>query len=62
MERHVSTHQRVYFDVTLDGCYLASGSDDGYIHIWDLKESPQNGILPRKKSFMAHANGANGAR
>ncbi|XP_074598889.1 telomerase Cajal body protein 1 homolog [Brevipalpus obovatus] len=62
MKRVVETHQRVYFDITPDGRYLVTGSDDGMLFIYDLKEhSPIGGIKQPSKSFKAFVDNANGA-
>lgn len=63
MKRVVETHQRVYFDITPDGRYLVTGSDDGMVFIYDLLEHSLNGgVKQSSKSFIAHMDNANGAR
>lgn len=38
LNREVTTNQRIYFDVSEDGKWLASGDTNGLIHAWDISE------------------------
>lgn len=38
LSREVTTNQRIYFDVSEDGKWLASGDTNGLIHAWNISE------------------------
>lgn len=40
MKRTVTTHQRMYFDLSRCGNYLLSGNTNGIVTAWDLKVQP----------------------
>ncbi|XP_054161112.1 telomerase Cajal body protein 1-like [Oppia nitens] len=59
--RSVNTNQRVYFDLSCDSKYLATGSDNGMVYIYDTKSDDINDdILKSCNSFEAHNDCANG--
>ncbi|XP_015784027.1 telomerase Cajal body protein 1-like [Tetranychus urticae] len=62
MKRTVTTHQRVYFDISSDGNLLVSGSDDGMVIFWNTNQldNKQNGYLEPIKKTEAHNESVNG--
>lgn len=57
-DRVVSTHQRIYFDVTPDNQYLISGGTDGVVKIWDLLSEETSPV----SSFKCNNDCVNGVR
>lgn len=57
-ERVVSTHQRIYFDLTPNDRYLVSGGTDGVVKIWDLLSEE----LEPCCSFRSNTDCVNGVR
>ncbi|RWS31061.1 hypothetical protein B4U80_05124, partial [Leptotrombidium deliense] len=63
MQRSVTTNQRIYFDVSPDGCFLVSGNDDGTATFWDLCSYSINSndkYLPALKHMKVHSDCVNG--
>lgn len=60
--RKVTTHQRIYFDLTPDGKYLLSGSLDGKVFVWDTAGaiSEEGNLESTSKTFQAHNDCTNG--
>lgn len=57
-DRVVTTHQRIYFDITPDDSYLATGSTDGVVKIWDEKAEGTEPVC----QFTANTDCVNGVR
>ncbi|KAH7984841.1 hypothetical protein HPB49_025686 [Dermacentor silvarum] len=67
MKRTVTTHQRMYFELSRCGNYLISGNSNGIVTAWDLKVEPLEleDCEPLKKPglfFKAHDDCVNGIR
>lgn len=65
MKRTVTTHQRMYFELSRCGNYLISGNSNGIVTAWDLKVEPLEleDCEPLKKPglfFKAHDDCVNG--
>lgn len=64
--RRVETNQRIYFDQTMDGRYLISGSHDGDVLVWDTLAPPamlypeSDPVLKPVSVFPAHNDTVNG--
>ncbi|XP_043652721.1 telomerase Cajal body protein 1 homolog [Drosophila teissieri] len=46
LKRHVDTNQRIQFDFTADGHWLASGDTWGSVNVWDIQRCGDPSILP----------------
>ena len=46
LNRKVDTNQRIFFDLSYDGHWLASGDTSGVIHAWDTSDSYNELQLP----------------
>ncbi|KAH8385773.1 hypothetical protein KR009_009437, partial [Drosophila setifemur] len=44
--RQVHTNQRIQFDLTADGGWLASGDTQGFLNVWDLSNDANTTALP----------------
>ncbi|XP_077554232.1 telomerase Cajal body protein 1 homolog [Haemaphysalis longicornis] len=65
MKRVVTTHQRMYFDLSRCGNYLVTGNSNGIVTVWDLRVEPLEleDSEPLKKPglfFKAHDDCVNG--
>ncbi|CAH1781527.1 unnamed protein product [Owenia fusiformis] len=64
IERNVTTNQRIYFDFDRDGQYIASGGQDGKLHIWDTLATPsisdEDPVLPPILGQNVHRDTVNG--
>lgn len=65
MKRTVTTHQRMYFELSRCGNYLVSGNSNGIVTVWDLQVEPLelDDCEPLKKPglfFKAHDDCVNG--
>lgn len=47
MERSVDTNQRIYFDISTYGRWLASGDTNGIVHVLDLERSSMDSNLTK---------------
>ncbi len=63
INREVATNQRIYFDLSPDCKYLATGNDNGFISVYDISsEVISDDILKPINSFKAHNDCVNGVR
>ncbi|KAL3256816.1 hypothetical protein MRX96_017106 [Rhipicephalus microplus] len=65
MKRTVTTHQRMYFELSRCGNFLVSGNSNGIVTVWDLQVEPLEleDCEPLKKPglfFKAHDDCVNG--
>ncbi|CAG2103388.1 unnamed protein product, partial [Medioppia subpectinata] len=61
INREVNTNQRIYFDLTLDSKYLVTGSDTGFVAIYDISsESSDENVMKPINTFVAHNDCVNG--
>ncbi|XP_020822083.2 telomerase Cajal body protein 1 [Phascolarctos cinereus] len=59
LTREVSTNQRIYFDLDPTGQFLASGSTDGVVSVWDTSRTGENQQEPLM-SFLPQNDCTNG--
>ncbi|XP_043860031.1 telomerase Cajal body protein 1 [Dromiciops gliroides] len=59
LNREVSTNQRIYFDLDSTGQFLASGSTDGVVSVWDTSRAGLNQLEPLM-SFLPQKDCTNG--
>lgn len=57
--RRVDNNQRVYFDISSGGSWLASGDTRGLVHIWNLKDLNEDGF-PKEIQFPLHQDSCSG--
>lgn len=57
--RQVDNNQRIYFDVSIGGTWLASGDTRGLIHIWNLRDLNEDGF-PKEIQFPLHEDSCSG--
>ncbi|XP_049852929.1 telomerase Cajal body protein 1-like isoform X1 [Schistocerca gregaria] len=64
LQREVTTNQRIYFDISPNGCYVMSGGTNGIVKIWDIQRPPDTSlgdpVLHPLKTFVAHNDCVNG--
>lgn len=57
--RRVDNNQKIYFDVSMGGTWLASGDTRGLLHLWNLKELNDDGF-PKEIQFPLHDDSCSG--
>lgn len=57
--RRVDNNQRVYFDISMGGTWLASGDTRGLVHIWNLRDLNEDGF-PKEIQFPLHQDSCSG--
>ncbi|KXJ84061.1 hypothetical protein RP20_CCG020955 [Aedes albopictus] len=60
LERKCDTNQRMYFDASPFGEWLATGNVDGVVRVWNLREVDTVGRSYRKYDFPLHRDCCNG--
>jgi len=65
VERHITTNQRIYFDISSDGKYLVSGNCTGDISTWQLDQKIEmcndaENVLPVNSKISVHNDCVNG--
>ncbi|XP_062557963.1 telomerase Cajal body protein 1 homolog [Armigeres subalbatus] len=60
LERSCDTNQRMYFDASPFGEWLATGNTDGVVRVWNLREIDTIGKSYRKYDFPLHRDCCNG--
>lgn len=64
MHRDVKTNQRIYFDIDVNGKFVASGNTNGKVTFWATDDYPDEVEKPVEAifSFDAHDDCVNGVR
>ncbi|CRK98798.1 CLUMA_CG011917, isoform A [Clunio marinus] len=57
--RKVENNQKVYFDISTGGTWLASGDTRGIVHIWNLRDLNDDGF-PKEIQFPLHQDSCSG--
>lgn len=57
--RRVDNNQKIYFDVSMSGTWLASGDTRGLLHIWNLRDLNEDGF-PKEIQFPLHQDSCSG--
>lgn len=57
--RRVDNNQKIYFDISSGGSWLASGDTRGLVHIWSLKDLNEDGF-PKEIQFPLHEDSCSG--
>lgn len=65
MQRTVTTHQRMYFDISRCGNYIISGNSNGIVTVWDLQIPPFHledlgAVMKPSLFFKDHRDSVNG--
>lgn len=60
LERKCDTNQRMYFDASPFGEWIATGNTDGVVRVWNLREIDAVGRSYRKYDFPLHRDCCNG--
>lgn len=57
--RQVDNNQKVYFDISIGGTWLASGDTRGLVHLWNLRDLNEDGF-PKEIQFPLHQDSCSG--
>lgn len=57
--RRVDNNQKIYFDISSGGTWLASGDTRGLVHLWNLRDLNEDGF-PKEIQFPLHQDSCSG--
>lgn len=57
--RQVDNNQKIYFDVSIGGTWLASGDTRGLVHLWNLRDLNDD-AFPKEIQFPLHDDSCSG--
>ena len=57
--RRVDNNQKVYFDISVGGTWMASGDTRGLLHLWNLRDQNDDGF-PKETQFPLHQDSLSG--